>query len=72
VVYTVFIIIVFCLPPNELVLWTMVGLGVLLFLYWQFGAKKWFKGPKKATEEQLREIERLMDEAAHGKAHSAD
>ena len=72
VVYTIFIIIVFCLPPNELVLWTMVALAVILFLYWQFGAKKWFTGPKKATEEQLREIERLMDEAAHGKAHGDD
>jgi amino acid transporter len=68
-VYTIFISIVFILPPNELVLWTMVTLGVVLFLYWQLAAKKWFTGPKKASEEDLRRIEEELDKLAHAPSH---
>ena len=32
--WCVFIAVVFVLPPNELVLWTMLALGVLLAVYW--------------------------------------
>ncbi len=60
VVYTIFITILFCLPPNELVLWTMLGIAIILVCYWNFGAKKWFRGPKKASEETLRKIEEDM------------
>lgn len=34
ILWCVFIAVVFVLPPNELVLWTMVGLGVLMGVYW--------------------------------------
>ncbi len=64
-VWIIFITILFCLPPNELVLWTMVGLGVIMVIYWQFGAKKWFTGPKKASEAELRKIEEELDKLAH-------
>ena len=39
------ITIVFMLPPNELVLWTMVGVAIVLTLYWQLSAKRRFRGP---------------------------
>jgi amino acid transporter len=57
IVYTIFITILFCLPPNELVLWTMVAFAILLTLYWFLYARKHFTGPKKASEEDLRKIE---------------
>ena len=69
VIYTVFIVILLSLPPNELVLWTMIGLAVLLVVYWFGYAKSHFTGPKKASEEELRRIERELTEAvkaAHG------
>jgi len=42
ILWIAFITIVFMLPPNELVLWTMFGLGVLLTLYWHVSAKRTF------------------------------
>ncbi len=45
-IYTAFIVVVFSIPPNELVLWTMVAVGVGLFLYWHLAAKRTFQGPK--------------------------
>ena len=59
-VYTVFIVILFCLPPNELVFWTMIALTVLLLVYWHAYEKHHFTGPKKASEEELRKIEAEM------------
>jgi amino acid transporter len=67
VVYTVFICILFVLPPNELVLWTMVLFGVVLLVYWFAYAKSHFKGPKAADEAELRRIEGQLAAAAHGK-----
>ncbi len=46
VVYTIFICIVLLLPPNELVLWTMVGFVVILVVYWFAWARKNFTGPE--------------------------
>ncbi len=66
VLYTIFIIIVFVLPPNELVLWTMLGLGVLLLIYWFAYEGSRFKGPQKATEEELRRIEADLAAMAKG------
>jgi amino acid transporter len=41
------ITIVFMLPPNELVLWTMIGVAIALMLYWQIHAKRSF-GSRRA------------------------
>jgi hypothetical protein len=49
--------VIFSLPPNELVLWTMLGLAVVLALYWQLSAKKGFAGPSKTDEAALRKLE---------------
>jgi amino acid transporter len=42
-----FIAVVFMLPPNELVLWTMAGLSVLLAIYWH-----WRKAPAAALSQE--------------------
>lgn len=60
--WIIFITILFCLPPNELVLWTMVILTIVLIAYWQLYAKKHFVGPRKSAEEELRRIEKEMAE----------
>jgi amino acid transporter len=66
VVYTIFICIVLLLPPNELVLWTMVGFVVILTVYWFAWARKNFTGPKAAAEADLRRIEAEFASAAKG------
>jgi amino acid transporter len=45
VVWVVFITIVFVLPPNELVLWTMLALGAGLTFLWFASARARFRGP---------------------------
>ncbi len=51
------ITVVFCLPPNELVLWSMVGLSVGLGLYWFGFARGRFRGPTPADAEAIRKLE---------------
>ena len=43
VAWIVAITIVFMLPPNELVLWTMVAVAISLVLYWRFSARAHFR-----------------------------
>jgi amino acid transporter len=45
IVWCVFIAVVFVLPPNELTLWTMAGVALLMTLYWFAGARTRFAGP---------------------------
>jgi len=60
IVWVLIITVIFSLPPNELVLWTMLGLSVFLGLYWQLSAKRRFAGPSKIDEEALRRIEAAL------------
>ncbi len=60
VLWIVFITLLFSIPPNELAGWSIIGLGVFMFLYWQFYAKSHFVGPKATAEEELRRIEAEM------------
>jgi len=60
IVWVLIITVIFSLPPNELVLWTMLGLSVFLGLYWQLSAKRRFAGPSKTDEEALRRIEAAL------------
>jgi amino acid transporter len=46
IAWAIFIAIVFMLPPNELVLWTMLGLGALLAAYWFLSMRRRFVGPR--------------------------
>jgi len=42
-------------------------------LYWVLSGRKWFKGPKvMGTPEELRAIERELDELEHGRIHLED
>ena len=56
-VWTAFIVVVFSLPPNELVLWTMLLVGALLWIYWKVHAGKHFHGPTHADETALQKLE---------------
>jgi cobalamin synthase len=48
VAWVLVITIVFALPPNELVLWTMLLVAALLALYWRLVARHRFVGPRGA------------------------
>ncbi len=60
IVWVLFLTVIFSLPPNELVLWTMLALTVGLVLYWQLAAKRSFVGPTGADEQALRMLEEAM------------
>ena len=49
ILWTAFIVVIFSIPPNELVLWSMLLLGAALFLHWQLSAKRHFTGPRAPT-----------------------
>ncbi|MDB6036847.1 MAG: amino acid transporter [Verrucomicrobiales bacterium] len=51
IVWTIFIAIIFSIPPNELVLWSMLLLGAVMLLYWFGIARKTFKGPQPTLRE---------------------
>jgi amino acid transporter len=46
IVWVVVIAIVFALPPNELVLWTMLLAAAILGAYWRLSARRRFAGPR--------------------------
>lgn len=52
--------IVLVIPPNELVLWTLVLICVFMGVYWRVDARKRFRGPQPASEEALQKIEAAM------------
>jgi len=66
IVWCVFLAVIFTLPPNELVLWTMVALCVGMFIYWQVDAKRRFQGPLRAEEGALWALEVKAGETDHG------
>jgi amino acid transporter len=47
IVWIVIITIVFMLPPNELVLWTMIAVALLLVIVWMLAARRTFRGPAR-------------------------
>ena len=55
--WIIFITILFSIPPNELAGWSIIIMSIFMFSYWQFDAKKRFKGPTPADEAELRKIE---------------
>ena len=60
VLWIIFITILFSIPPNELAGWSIIALGVFMFLYWQLDAKRRFTGPKPTSEEELRRVEAAL------------
>lgn len=74
IIWVLILTVIFSLPPNELVLWTMVLLSVVLTVYWYTHARQHFTGPTPADEAELRCIEEawqaqppssVLPEAAH-------
>jgi amino acid transporter len=53
IVWTLFIAVVFSIPPNELVLWSMLLLAGVMLLYWKLRARRSFHGPTKEDEKVL-------------------
>jgi amino acid transporter len=66
IVWVLFLTVVFSLPPNELVLWTMLAVAGALVAYWQGVAKRTFVGPTIADEQALRGLEEAIGEKHHG------
>jgi hypothetical protein len=66
IVWVLFLTVIFSLPPNELVLWTMLVLAAGLVVYWQSVAKRRFVGPTIADEQALRGLEEAIGEKHHG------
>jgi hypothetical protein len=57
IVWVVFITVLFSIPPNELAGLTMLGLGVLLFAYWQLSQKRRFRGPRTGASIHIEKAE---------------
>jgi len=66
ILWVCFLTVIFSLPPNELVLWTMVLLVVLLTAAWHLWAKDRFTGPTRSDEAALRSIEEAVGQKQHG------
>lgn len=49
-IWVAVITVIFVLPPNELVLWTMLGLVLILAVYWAASENKRFRGPSLTVE----------------------
>ena len=49
ILWVAFIAVVFALPPNELVLWTMLAVAIALAAYWRLSARRRFVGPMTTT-----------------------
>jgi amino acid transporter len=64
ILWVLFLTVVFSLPPNELVLWSMLALTLGLVLYWHLAAKRSFLGPTRADERVLRRLESEVGQAA--------
>jgi L-asparagine transporter-like permease len=53
--------VIFSLPPNELVLWTMLGVAVGLAVAWRVVAHRRFRGPTPLDEGAVRRLARDPD-----------
>jgi hypothetical protein len=61
------ITVIFSLPPNELVLWTILLLSGVLALYWFAYTRHRFTGPTPLDEAELRRIEQELAAPAEGR-----
>lgn len=57
--WTFFILLVFSIPPNELVFWTMLLVAALMALYWLLHARRHFHGPTKEDAKALQAVLKL-------------
>jgi amino acid transporter len=61
VAWVAFLVVIFSLPPNELVLWTFLGLMLFLGVYWLAGPARHFRGPSREVEDELRQMDRAVE-----------
>jgi len=61
IAWTLFILVIFSIPPNELVFWTMLLLAALMVLYWRLHARRYFHGPTKEDEKALQAALKLAE-----------
>ena len=54
IVWVALIVIVFALPPNELVLWTILLVAAGLVAYWKLSARERFVGPASEAQTSYR------------------
>ncbi|HWY74173.1 MAG TPA: amino acid permease, partial [Verrucomicrobiae bacterium] len=59
--WTLLILVIFSIPPNELVLWTMFLVAGVMALYWALHAKGHFRGPTREDEQALQASLKLME-----------
>jgi amino acid transporter len=53
IAWTIFITVIFSIPPNELVFWTMLLLAIVMLTCWFLFARNRFHGPTKEDEKLL-------------------
>jgi amino acid transporter len=53
IVWTAFITVIFSIPPNELVMWSMLLLAAVMLVYWKLRARWNFHGPTKGDDKVL-------------------
>jgi amino acid transporter len=61
IAWTLIILVIFSIPPNELVFWTMLLLALLMALYWRLHAGRRFHGPTKEDEKALQAVLKLPE-----------
>jgi amino acid transporter len=61
IAWVLFLTVVFSLPPNELVLWTMVLVAGALTVYWFGFAGRRFTGPIALSEQDARTLEAALE-----------
>jgi amino acid transporter len=54
ILWVLFISVIFSIPPNELVLWTMLAVFMILAAFWMLLARRNFRGPTGSDEAALR------------------
>jgi amino acid transporter len=59
--WTIFILLIFSIPPNELVFWTMLLLVTVMAVYWTLFAGRHFHGPTKEDEKALQAALKLTE-----------
>jgi amino acid transporter len=57
IVWIIVISFFMLIPPNELVLWTIVLVCLFMLAYWHLDVKKRFRGPVPVDEAELRKLE---------------
>lgn len=61
ILWTAFVAVIFSIPPNELVLWTLFLLALGLVAYWKLSVSSYFTGPRPVTSNPPHESKAVSD-----------